>query len=308
MTVVAPYILTQGRIEPYCSLTEFKFSATAAAIDYTNLVPNGNPNAQDRALYELIVRASAKIDAYCLGQLGTLNATANTENGRYRINRDGTFRIHPRFTPVIAVSAFSWAPIMGNANQITVSENNVWIEDQDIIVQAVGAANVNAVAGMQALTFITQPANGLNYCEWTYVNGWANTFTTAAIGAGDDSCVVTDPTGIYPNMQLTLWDGMNDEMNYVSSDYVAGASTVTFANEFAYDHGKGCNLSAMNPSIKQACIHFTVAMVVERGQGGFILNETGAETLVAPQSKMLQEHEMAGYDLLDEFKSVGGRQ
>ena len=102
-------------------------------------------------------------------------------------------------------------------------------------------------------------------------------------------------------------DGLNDEYCQVASTYVPGTPTVTFTNPLAYSHGKGVNVSAMHPSVKQACIHFTVAMVTQRGQGGIVLNEMGAETMVAGKSEMSMEHEIAGYNLLDEFKSISGR-
>jgi len=96
MTVIAPFYQTEGIIEPYVSLNEVKFSPTAAAIDFTNLIENASIVAQDRALSELIKRASSKADIFCYGKMGTLNATVNTENGWYRPSRDGNIT----FTPV----------------------------------------------------------------------------------------------------------------------------------------------------------------------------------------------------------------
>ena len=106
--VVAPFYQQAGRVEPYLTTTEVTFSATAAALDFTQLVPNGDDAQQLASLQELIVRASSKIDAYTMGKLGTVNATVNTENGRYRVTRDGTFRVHPSFTPILQVMTFSW--------------------------------------------------------------------------------------------------------------------------------------------------------------------------------------------------------
>jgi hypothetical protein len=101
MGVVAPFIKTEGIISPYVSVTEVLNSATAASVDFTNLVPNASLNAQTEALKDLIVKASAKADNYCLGALGTLCATVNTENGRYSANRLGQFVIQPYFWPIL---------------------------------------------------------------------------------------------------------------------------------------------------------------------------------------------------------------
>ena len=307
MSVIAPYILQGGRVEPYCSLTEVKFSPTAAAVDFSNLVENGAQTAQDRALSELITRASAKIDTYCLGQYGTLCATSSTENGRYKIDRFGRFKIAPAFKPVIEVTNFTYGANMGQVYNVPVSTQNTWIEREHIVFQAQGAASVNAVAGMQALSWIIgQPQSNEYYCEWTYVNGWANSFTTATSNIGDTAISVKDATGFVAGQNFTLWDGMNDEYCQVASTYTTG-NTLPLVTGLQYKHGSGCNASTLPATVKQACIHFVVGMVKDRGQGGVVLTEMGADTIVAAKSGLSQEDELRGYDLLDEFKSVWGR-
>ena len=307
--VVSPFIAQVGRAESYISIEEFKFSASAAAIDFTNLVANGSQAAQDRALSELIVRASAKIDAHCMGRLGTLNATSFTQNGRYRIDRQSRFKIHPSYTPVIAVSAFSWGSNPGALSSLSLTPSNVWAEEEEIVISPWNSNGTTATYyGTDAYAWLVSDDNsGEYYTEFTYINGWPNSFTTTSTASGVSSVNLVDPTGIYPGTQITVWDGLNDEYCQVSPTYVPGTPTVTFTNPLAYSHGKGVNVSAMHPSVKQACIHFTVGMVTQRGQGGIVLNEMGAETMVAGKSEMSMEHEIAGYNLLDEFKSISGR-
>ena len=125
MTVIAPFYQSEGIIEPYVSLNEVKFSPTAAAIDFSNLIENASIVAQDRALSELIKRASSKADIFCYGKLGTLNASLNTENGWYRPNRDGNITFSPSFTPILAVTDVQcgWGPGSGLA-EITISSSN----------------------------------------------------------------------------------------------------------------------------------------------------------------------------------------
>ena len=312
MTVVfAPFIEQVGRVEPYISLDELKFSATASEIDYTNLVENGSQTAQDRALYELIVRASAKVDNYVYGRLGTLNATSNTQNGRYQLDRSGRFKIHPSFTPVIAVSGFSWGVTPGNLTPLTLTTANVWVEEESIIVLPWNTPGATyTYTGSDALGWLTYP-NTTNeyYTQFTFINGYPNTFTASASAAGVTSITVTDPTGIYPGTSLTIWDGMNDEYVTVAPTYVAGNSTLTFTTALKYAHGTGVNVSQMHPSVKQATIHFVVGMVKERGQGGgFEISSTGEVTpSTGGKTKGFSDDELAAYDLLDSFKSISGR-
>jgi hypothetical protein len=308
MSVIAPYILQLGRIEPYISLNELKYSATASALDFTNLVANGDTAANDRALYELIVRASSKIDAFCMGKLGTLNATENTEGGRYRMDRKGRFLIHPDFTPVIEVSAFAWGPLIGQTNSVPISSTNCFIERDTIIMQAYGAAQTNQVAGMQAFSWVMQmPYDDEFYVQYTYVNGYPNTFTTASAAAGASSIVVTDSTGLYPSMQIQIWDGMNDEYIQIAATYDGESLTIPLVNPLTYAHGIGTNVSAIPAAVKQACIHFVVGMVKQRGQGGIMLDEMGASVPVSGKIEMSAEDEVAGYDLLDPYRVVWGR-
>ena len=312
MTVVfAPFIEQVGRVEPYISLDELKFSATASDIDFTNLVENAATTAQDRALYELIVRASAKVDNYIYGRLGTLNATSNTQNGRYQLDRSGRFKIHPSFTPVIAVSGFSWGTTPGNLSALSLTTSNIWVEEESIIVLPWNNPSATTVySGSDALGWLAYP-NTTNeyYVEFTFVNGYPNTFTTSNSAAAATSINVTDPTGIYPGTSLTIWDGMNDEFVTVASTYVAGNSTVTLSAALKYAHGTNVNVSQMHPSVKQATIHFVVGMVKERGQGGgFEISPTGEVTpSTGGKTKGFSDDELAAYDLLDSFKSIWGR-
>lgn len=312
MTVVfAPYIEQVGRIEPYISLDELKFSATASEIDFTNLVENGSQVAQDRALYELIVRASAKVDNYIYGRLGTLNATSNTQSGRYLLDRAGRFKIHPSFTPVIAITAFSWGTQPGSLASLALTSANAWPEEESIIILPWNTPGSTTVyTGSDALGWLTYPnTNNEYYVQYTIINGYPNTFTASPSVAGATTLAVTDPTGIYPGTYLTIWDGARDEYVQVAPSYVPGTSTLTFAAALTYAHGTGVNVSAMHPSVKQATIHFVVGMVKERGQGGgFEIAPTGE---VAPatggKTKGFNDDELAAYDLLDAFKSISGR-
>ena len=306
MSVVASYNQAAGRIEPYVSLDEVKFSATASAIDFTNLIENATQAVQDRALSEIIVRASAKADVYTMGQYGTLNATVNTENGRYRPNRYGQIIVNPHFSPIIAVNSFScgYGPGVG-LQAVTLTADNTSIERNEFIVTY--ASSIGLTTGPLSIAGGNWAPNSQLFVEYSYANGWANSFTTATTAAGATSINVLDPTGIYPGMNLTVWDGMNDEYRTVASTYVPGSTTVTFTAPLSYKHGKGVNVSALPPTVKQAVIHFVVAMIKQRGQGGLVLNEIGEPMAVTSRTESSVADEIAAYDLLDAYRAIWGR-
>jgi len=306
MSIVAPFVYSGGMVEPYVSLSEVKFSPTASAIDFTNLIQDASQAVQDRALYELIVRASSKADSYTMGVYGSLCATSNTENGRYYMNRAGQIVINPYFTPILAVQSFSagWGPGDG-LQPITLSTSNCSIERTQFIITSQSTmglyfGNLGIVGGnMQSGTEI--------FCQWTYVNGWANTFTNTTSNAGATSVTVNNVTGIYPGQFLTIWDGQKDEYVQVSTSWAVGNTTLTFTNPLRYAHGSGVNISALPASVKQAVIHFVVALIKERGQGGLVLNEIGEPTAVSSSTESSATDEMQGFKLLDGFKSIWGR-
>lgn len=308
MTVVNANNQQFGRVEPYLSLTEFKASPTASMLNYSTFVEGGSQQDQDDALYQLILRAGSKVDAHCMGKLGTLNATTNTEVGRYTPNRQGEFVIHPEYDPILSVSAFQWGTTPGMGNVIPLSTSNCFIERSRFIVSQTGAGSSIAYNGINALSsIITGRGMGSQlYCQWSYVNGWANTFSTANVTAGTNTMIVSDPTGIYAGNQLTIWDGSNDEIVTLASNYVAGTSTLTFASNLQYNHVSGTNITALPSTVKQAVIHFVIAMVEERGESGFVIQESG-EARLASAGSSHSGHEMTGYDLLDNFQRTWGR-
>ena len=54
MTIYAPWVLDENDTVPYVTIQDIKYSAIAASLDFTNLVPNTSVNAQDAALAQLI--------------------------------------------------------------------------------------------------------------------------------------------------------------------------------------------------------------------------------------------------------------
>lgn len=306
MSVVANINLTEGSHVPYVTADEVLSSATASSIDFSNLVENGSAAVQRRALQELIVRASVKADNFIYGALGTLTATVNTENGRYRANRMGQFVIHPYYWPILEVRAFKVGYGPGSAmTSATVSNDTCSIERfQFIMTNPVGLGS----APVQFNTLGNYAVGGTEqFVEYTYVNGFANTFSTVDANAGDTQIQLASTIGIYPNLTLTIWDGMNDEVVTVASTYDGTSSVVPLTAPLLYNHGTGVNVSNLPATVKQAVIHLVVGMVKQRGQGGLVLNELGEPTPVSGSTVTSMEDEMQAYDLLDEFKQIWGR-
>lgn len=305
MTVIAPFVLSEGAGTPYVTLDEVKFSPTAAALDFSNLVENASQAVQDRALHDLIVRASDMADRHVYGALGTLTATVNTGNGRYRQNRYGQFIIHPDYWPILEVRSFSAGIDPGTQNAYSLTSSNVSIEREQFIITAqAGLSNITTTYGSLGIVGYNQGVDIQQFCQWTYVNGFGNTFLSAAVSAGTTAIPVQSVIGFYPGQTVTLWDGMNNENVTIAS---VGSTTITVSTGLTYAHGTGCNLSALPATVKQAVIHLVVGLVKQRGQGGLVLNELGEPSAVGASLRDFASDMAQGYDLLDHFKAVWGR-
>ena len=308
MGVVAPFIKTEGVISPYVTVTEVLNSATAASVDFTNLVPNASLNAQTTALQELIVKASAKADNYCLGALGTLCATVNTENGRYSANRLGQFVIQPYFWPIVELKSFEFGYAPGSGmNAVTLNDSNTSIERyQFIITNQYGLSQATSIGGLNMVGG-AWGSGQQQFVQYTYVNGFANTFTASPITAGDTSLTVDSVIGLYAGMSVSIWDGARDEQFVISSSWNGTSTTIPTVSPLVFSHTTDTNVSVLPASVKQAVIHFIVAMAKERGAGGLVINEIG-EPVGTSSSTVTQAYdEAAGYDLLDDFIQIWGR-
>lgn len=303
MTVIAPYNLSGGRVENYVSLAELKNSVTAASLDFSNLIAGGNQNQQNIALQEAISKASAMVDQYCMGVYGTLCATASVENGRYRVSRDREIIVNPNYVPILEVRSFSvgWGP-GANLLSIPLTADNCEIEREQFVITSTGALGL--LNG--SLSF----AGGFNgpgsrvFVQYEYVSGWANSFLSAGSLAGASSIAVVDSTGFYPGQFFTIWDAPNDEYCQVRS--VSG-NTITTQNPTLYAHGAGVNASTLPQTVKQACIHFVVGIVKQRGAGGLVIGDAGEPVAVTARTETSMEDMVLAYDLLDDFKAQWSR-
>lgn len=266
-TAISP--ITRQQSTPYLSLAEFKNAPTA--LDYGNIVAGGNQAAQDAELTNAITRASSWIDQYCNQVIG---ATLDTEQQRVRLQRDGTLRIHPKYHPVVALTALSYGFTPQPSAQIAATDVSIaWLEEQSIIFPYSQLATSWSSQG--ALSFgMPSNANALTYVRYTYINGYANTLLAADALAGATSITVSNPTGIIPGEGIKIFDGASTENIVVDSSYTFGSATVPLSVPLTYAHATGVSVSALPAAIKEAAILVTSAYLKIRGDASLVLGVT----------------------------------
>ena len=258
--------------KPYITLDTFKQAPTA--LDYTNLVVGGNQSAQDAELSNAITRASSFIDQYCEQVIG---ATVDIEQQRARINRDGQLILHPKYFPIVALTALN---VGYNQQSLTAVPDcsQAWLEDQEIVFPY---SNANLTWSNQgALSFASGSTSGNRvYCNYTYINGYAITTTATSLSAGSTSLTVVDGTGLLPGTTFTLFDGELTERVTVASTYTFGSTTVPLVSPLLNSHLSGISASALPAAIQEACILVTASYLKVRGDSALTMgmgNRVGA--------------------------------
>lgn len=255
---------THGFSTPY--LTNAEYTNAPTAIDIDNLVFNSSdPDVQASELTNVISRASSWVDTYCNQVLG---ATLETESQRARISSDGYIKFHPRYNPVIALTALQY----GNPSTelITVQDCSVaWIEDQQVLFPYAYMSSLFTSQG--PLQFGAPYASGTQvYIKYTYVNGYTNTTIATAVAAAT-SLTVASGVGITAGQELKIYDGMYSENVTVADTYTFGSTTVPLTNALIYSHSAGVSISALPPAIKEATILATTAMLKVRGDASMTM-------------------------------------
>jgi hypothetical protein len=258
--------------KPYITIDTFKQAPTA--LDYTNLVVGGNQAAQDAELSNAILRASSFIDQYCEQVIG---ATVDVEQQRARINRDGQLILHPKYFPIVALTALN---VGYNQQSLTAvpDVSYAWLEDQQIVYPY---NNANLTYSSQgALSFAAGSiAGGRVYCNYSYVNGYAITTTATSLSAGSTSLTVVDATGLLPGTTFTLFDGELTERVTVASTYTFGSTTVPLVSALLNSHLAGISASALPAAIQEACILVAASYLKVRGDSALTMqmgNRVGA--------------------------------
>jgi len=263
--------ITRQFSQPYLTLQEFKNAPTA--LDYGNLVVGGNQAAQDAELTNAITRASSYIDQFCNQILG---ATADTEQQRVRIRPDGTIRFHPKYNPIVALTAFSYGytPL----DLTTVADPSVaWIEEQEVILPYAQIALNQSSQGPLGFGYPSS-SRAETFIRYSYINGWANTTTAASATAGATSLTLSDGLGITAGSSLRIYDGASSELVTVASSYTFGSTTVPLTAAIAYAHAAGISVSNLPAAIKEAAILMTSAYLKIRGDASMVMDITNTPT------------------------------
>jgi hypothetical protein len=302
----APYLQTYGQAIPYLTVTEYQRAPTA--IDVNNLI-SGGPQVQQVVLQETIGRASAWIDQYVTNSaFGTLCATVNTENAQVWGNRAGQIAVHPKLWPILEVQSFSYTvPGASSTFSSITPQGNIWIEPQEFIVQPNATYGWNTQIGSNNTYGGGAWPVGIStqryLCQWTYVNGFPNTTLSASVSAGAASVTVTSGIGIYPGTSLRIYDAPNDESVVVASNYTPDTTVVPLVSPVQFNHQSGTSITNLPPSVKQAAILMTTALVKQRGSGALIAMDMGAITQMDNKSPQNVSGDIGlAKELLDNFR------
>lgn len=274
MTVYSPKASTYTSRTPYITIDEYNASPTG--VNVSQLVPRGTLQQNTDALSIAIERASSYADVYCRQVLA---ATSDVEAGRYRINRYGQVRVPVERSPIISVSGISigFAP---SAMTALTDLSNVWIERKALMFP---------VSTMQLQPFNSQiMSDGRLFVTVNYVNGYANTLTTAASVEGATTLTVDSTLGLVPGMAVTVYDpAFTEQANVVSTT----ATTITLDSALTYAHAAGTSVSVMPPAVKQAVVLLTSALIKTRGSEAIVMNSMRAtpSSAVTSESGALEE-------------------
>lgn len=247
-------------ITPYVSVGSFKAHPTY--LDLGDL-RYGDPSStdQDAQLNDLLLMSSAWADGYCEQPI---SAHQNTQNLRTRFGRDGTLKIHPDHTPVIAVSSvgYGYTP----TTLTTISNPGVWSEDERNLVIQIGGSTSPWSGSLQ----FGPPTGGYPvYAQLVYAAGFVATTLAATAAAGVSALLVTDPTGVQPGSVYRIWEPGAEESVTVSSAFVPPpvtvppvATSVPLATPTLFAHATGQDFTNMHNDTRLAIVNYTVAQLL----------------------------------------------
>ena len=248
---------------PYLTIAEYKQAPTA--IDIDDLVGGGDAAINDQELANVIARASSWIDSYC-GQV--LASTTDTEALRATVDRRGFLKIHPRYWPVTEVVSLSYGTLPTLMASVDIS--GIWIEPEAIVFPIQGLTT----SFMGPIQFSgNYSASQEQFVSLTYVNGYANAALSASVAASVTSLPLNDLTGFTPGMRFEVYDGASTEILTVATTFTVaqGPGNLPLASTTAYAHAKTISVSALPPSVKQAAIYVTSALLKARGNASMVM-------------------------------------
>lgn len=276
-------------------ITPAELVAAPTGIDWTSIqesTGSGDP-AQAVEQLNVIDRATAWVTNVCMQRL---DATADTEQVRVGgastrawVDRDGMLVFRTLRFPVLEVMTFQWSYLTPVLNWQTSTAANIVILGDDFRLNRLLDASRDYGFLSPGLVSVT------------YVNGWPNTYLTAAATAGSAVTLQVEATfgmtatPLEIGNMLTLYDGglLGGLQETVQVTDIVDATHVTVAS-LANDHAGGVGVSAIPADVKWAtilaCLHFA------RQRGDEIVgidNRTGApspDTTLKEATSMLQPY------------------
>ena len=269
-SAVASFTTSYLNRSPYITLAQFKNAPTA--LDVSNLVANGTQAQQDQELTNQIARASSWMDSYVAGVEGTICATLNTEVTRIRADRRGYLRVPCSWRPVLEVQSLqiAYTPALWTKVDLT----NTIVENSGFVV----SSGFGLTTSQGPLSLGTGIPGQQMWAQFTYVNGWANTTLTASTLAGATSITVVSSVGLYAGMPVQIPDGSNSETVVIAASYpVDGGNVIPLVSPAVYAHAAGVGFTVLPPSIQQAAILLTSALIKTRGDSAIVLSDISSK-------------------------------
>lgn len=267
---IAPYATFYPNREPYITVQEY--ITAPSAVNASNLVQGGNPQANQQELASVIARASSVADEYVFGQQGCLAATENFDGPFWlRVNRFGYVSFRCSYHPVLQINAISigWSA----STQVALTPQQA----TDINIHPTGVVDIPTFTVTNAGPVVPYAGWGVGsqlLVSMQYVNGYPNTTLQATVTAGATSIPVKTAAGIFPGSPLTIYDdGQGNETVTVASTYALGSTTVPLTVPLASNHSAGVSVSNMPPVVKQAVIALTSALIKTRGNLSIVMNQ-----------------------------------
>lgn len=281
---------------PYISVAEYKNAPTAVSI--STLVVNGNQQAQDAELANVIMRASSYMNEYFNANLV---ADEYTETQRIRYSQSsGYFALHPNNAPIISLSDFQYGSNPNNLYSIA-DCSKCWFEGQQIIIP-------NPLLGFNwssqgPLAFGSVSPTGWTFTKYTYVAGYVNTWIAAA-SVGDTEVIVDSPIGILPGQRYRISDGSKSEWVHVSDNYVYGSPTIQLQTPLLFGHDEGATFYNLPNVIKEACILITTAFIKMRGDASTTMQYTTNPSGNVPGSTRYGNDIQVALDMVNKYRRI----
>lgn len=282
--------------QPYITVAEYKNAPTS--IDIDNLVINGNQQAQDAELQNVILRASSYMDEY-FNQ--NLVATQNVETQRVRMTPQGYISLHPFHNPIVSLEAFEYG---SNPNQLYALSDcsQAWFEDQQIIIPSNQLLSTWTSQGPLQFGIPAMPG-GQIFCKYTYVAGFVNTLIVSAV-AGESTMEVVNHEGIIAGCMLRIYDGYKGETVFVADTYVYGSTTIPLTRPLLRDHAAGVATGNMPNAIKQACILITTAFLRVRGDSSLTMGITPRPQGTTRGAERYGKEIQLALDMVDKYRRI----